>query len=226
LYFQGLLDGKHNRPLGAMLVRYLIEGEKRRLRKGYEKMARMLDKGRNPDKAFRSVFGPPKGIEPRFLAWLRTAQEPWTPIFNEWERIGPGRFLGRAKGVTSACRLKNPAESLRATLEVPGTLPGPAGLLLHFEDRKNFTVAFIDKKMKFSVRRMEKGRWKVLGSTPCPPLEKADRIRFHATRKGNGVTVSVEGKSLGPFTLPGEIFGLALQRCAVRFRDVSWKDGK
>jgi hypothetical protein len=217
-----LVEGGHHRPMGAMLVRYLVEGEKGRLRSRYEKLAKAYDRGRASTSGFKSVLGDPAKLEPRFKSWLEKNQEPWAQVFNYWERIGPGRFEGIAKGVYSAARIKAPAAHIEAVMEIPKEGPWDGGLLLGFLDKKNYTMALVNGGKRLVVSHLEKGRWKTLASRSLPSPRQKGLLRFSASRTGKDVTLFVEGEKMGSFKLRGLTFGLAARCCTVRFRDVKW----
>ncbi|MHC4598068.1 MAG: hypothetical protein ACYS47_03595 [Planctomycetota bacterium] len=222
-----LVDGASHRPMGAMLVRFLVQRRKGSLRPRYEKLAKSLDRGRSSASAFKSVMGDPKALQPRFRAWLEENQEPWTPVFNEWERIASDRFQGTAKGVMSAVRLRGEPRHLEATLEVPREGPWKGGLLLAHRDRRNYTVTLASSGKRIKVNRYENGRWKTLFSGALPPPKEAGRLRFTAEREGEEVVLTVEGTTVTRVVIPRPAFGLALDGCTLRFRDVRWEtEGK
>jgi hypothetical protein len=216
-----LVEGKLHRALGAMLVRFLYEGEKGRLRRTFRKLAKKLDRGAESLSAFKSCFGNPQALQPRFLAWLIGAQEPWSSDFHRWELVGPGRILGTAKVLTHT-RLRYPARSLKGTLDIPASGTWHAGVLLHYQDRKNLTLALASNRNFIEVRRKKGGAWTRLARETCPKPKTPGSLRFQARREGSLVHLEVEGEAFGPFELPGATFGLALDRCTVRFRDLEW----
>jgi len=212
--------------VGALFVRFLIQGEKGRYRRSFEAMAASLDHGQNASPCFRAHFGDPKALQPKFLEWLKGAQVPWAPVFNEWEQTAEDRFLGAAAGVTTACRLKLPAKRLEATVEVPASGGWCAGLLLHFTDAKDFSVALADGGGRVVVSRFLAGIWTPLLSKPIPPPKAPGLLAFEAVRTGERVAVKVEGEDFGSFPLPGSVLGLALRDCEARFRGVRWETGE
>jgi hypothetical protein len=219
-----LVEGGNHRPMGAMLVRFLVQRQKGRLRARYEKLAKSLDRGRSSASAFKSVLGDPRALEPHFLAWLEKNQEPWTPVFNEWERIAEDRFLGTARTVTSAVRIRRPARRLEATLEVPSEGPWKGGLLLAFRDRRHYTLALARNGKSLAVNRLENGRWKRLFSGPLPRPKTPGLLRMAAERDGEETVLTVEGVTMKRLRIAQPAFGLALDACSLRFRDVRWED--
>lgn len=224
---EGLLEGASSRPAGCMLVRYLLEGETGRLKPAWSRLAKALDGGQRANRLFRSLFGSPAALQARFASWLETAQEPWSQVFNEWERIGADRFRGEAPGsIVSMARVKAPCARLEATLEIPAETQWLAGLLLFFGSPKDYVVAFAESTGSLSVRRFQGGTWSRLATVKLPPAARPGLLALSAAREQDRTVLSVEGTTLGRFALPPSSFGLSLQGCTVRFRDVRWTEAE
>jgi hypothetical protein len=205
------------------LVRFLVNGEDGRWRKRFLALARKYDKGGSAVSLFTRNIGDPAKVEARLAEWIEGEQEPWCQIFNEWEGIGPGRFVGRAApAIVSACRVKAPVSRLAATLEVPAAGGWTGGLLLHHAGKEDYSTAMALEGNVIRVVRRADGKWIRLAEKPCP-AEKNGRLRFLAVRDGDRVTLTVEGEEIGAFDLPGSHLGLAIQGCTIRYRDVAWE---
>ena len=233
---QAVVDGEvSGRPLYFALVRYLVKGGGDRLFKRFKRLSRKLDAGGVSPKAFSQIVGSPRKLESAFLDWLRREQEPWRQIFNEWEGIGPGRFQGTAGGaIVTTCAVKGPALRLDATLEVPDEGSWVGGVLLSHvdgegKDGADYTTALChgargrEGGRERRVVRRQGGKWVRLGTFPCPASRVPGRLHFALERRGQAVTLRVEGKTMGVFDLPSLTFGLALQGSTLRYRDVTWE---
>jgi hypothetical protein len=221
---KSVVEGTMDRPVSCMMVRYLLHGRKGRFRPAWTKFSRAMDRGRKSSRLFRSVFGGPEPFQAGLLQWLRTEQEPWTLVFKGWERIDSDRFEGRSvPGTMSVCRLKAPCRYLQATLETPDHDRWEGGILLHFDDTRNYTVAFLDPSARVHVARLKGGRWVYLSKRmKLPPPGPSKGRRFEVSRDGEKVYLTVDGKFFGGFPLPGHTLGLALLGCTLRYRDVEW----
>ncbi|KAA0213658.1 hypothetical protein EDM80_07750 [bacterium] len=209
------------RPEQWAFVRYLHHAEKGAIKKKWEQIARRLDQGESSRNIFKSVFGDPKALGTKVHEWLKTEQEPFKPVFLEWEGVAPGVLKGWS-GVTTLCRTSGDAASLSASLQVP---PGDwiGGLLLHFESTSDYTVALVKSSGTVSINRRVQESWKVLHSAAAPARQSPDRLSLKAERGLGGVTFTVDGVSFGPFDLPGRKLGLCLENCNLTFSDVTWK---
>lgn len=215
--------GGLDRPLGAMFVRYLLEGENGRYRKAFDLAAREFDRGGKPGRNdFRNFFGDPAAVSPRFLSWLRASQEPMAQVFNEWEMRAPGTYMGEAKGVYSATRIKAPASSIEAILERPASDRWRAGLLLDFKDAADFTIGIVDASGAVTVQNLAGGVWRTLASARRADDAPRDLVALSARRSGGQVEFAVDGRVAGSAPASSRVLGLAVHDCAAVFRDVKW----
>ncbi len=214
-------DRASSRPEQWAFVRYLQNAEQGKFKKQWSQIAKRLDRGESAKNIFRSVFGDPKSLGDKVHEWLKTEQEPCKPVFNEWEGIAPGRIKGWAS-VTSACRTRGEVTRLDAALQVP---EGPyiGGLLLHWANNDDYTVALIKSSGSVHVNRRVKDSWQVLFTGPAPKAADPKVYRLAAQRLESGVEFIIENQSYGPFDLPAGPLGLCLENCKLTFHDVTWK---
>ncbi|NJN14450.1 MAG: hypothetical protein HC813_02110 [Planctomycetes bacterium] len=207
-----------NRPLGWALVRYLDT----QMEKKFAPLARKYDGGNVAGPLFRKMIGNPKTVQPAFLAWLEKEQEPWSPVHVDWQGMSGNRILGKGTG-TCVCRIKAPVTLLEATLEIPAAKKWKAGVMLHYTSKEDWSVLLIDWAGFLDIKRWENGRFQILeqGQGPGPTAEGSYRIQLF--RRGEKVFASMGTVSFGPWELPGESFGLALDSCEVSFRELTWK---
>jgi hypothetical protein len=197
----------------------LFEKDKGRKDKPFRKLAQNLDSGRRPSKAVAKQIG---AVQGKLVAWLRETQQPFVQIYNEWEGTGEGRFRGQAN-LVSACRVKKSVTRIGATIDAESGDTWSAGLLLHFTDADDFTVALVTSTGTLKIHRRQAGAWEIIHQDALAMPSKEGQIKLAAVREANGVRVTVGSETFGPFELPGNTFGLALDNCTARFRNVSWE---
>ena len=211
-----------SRAVSWALVRFLATGDEGKPLPRFDVFREKMDHGGAATPLFRSYFGRAGRLQPRLQAWLASHQTGWTPVFNEWEQVGPDGFRGRA-GVVSACRLKHPPQSLHATVEVPRGLGARAGLLLHWTDNDDYTVLLVSGRGGVRVDRRQGGAWRPLYRGRVALAPGGGEVTLGARRDGDAVVVQVASQEIGRFELPPGPFGLALERSDVSFRDVAWE---
>ncbi len=216
-------NAKVSRPLGWAIFRFLATGKAGKPLPGFATFCRKMDQGGQPFALFKKAFGRPAKLFPRFLSWLREHQSPWAQVFNQWEQIGPQAFRGHA-GVVSACRLKEPATTLGAVVELPARKRRwRAGLLLHWTSADDYTVALVTKGGWIAIDRRLQGRWQRLARDRWPASESSTSRALRATREGPKVAFFLDGRRIGAWALPGSALGLALDNGDLRFRDVDFR---
>ena len=213
-------DAHAERPVGWAVVAWLATGRHGKPQRGFRTFLKKADKGTHPGKAFRQVFGKVSGLAPRIVSWLSSHQQPWEQVFNEWEMVSASRIRGSAR-VVSLCRPRGPCDRIAAKLEVPEAGAFQGGLLLHFVDGDDYTVALVDAAGGLRVNRRRAGRWERLGEGAVGAPPRGKTIAMSAERAGDGVRLRVSGKAFGPFDLPGTSLGLALDGATLHFRDVA-----
>jgi hypothetical protein len=228
-----------DRPVWMALVAYLCEADGGKLRKKFDALGKQFESGNHAGGLFRTHIGDPAAMQPEFVKWVASHQEPWTQVWNEWEGTGEGTFFGHA-GVVSACRFKADAKEITATLVIPkrdDMLAKPdgnwrGGLLLGYSGGEEYTVALINQIGRIVIQRRHDGKWDTLYDDNPPPKEAENTYVFRAMRKDGKVRLSVDGRDIGEWAVEGAKFGLALDNCKLNFSDVkvtpaeAAKDGK
>jgi len=209
------------RPIAWALLRYLATGRAGKPLPGFESFRQKMDRGAQAPSTFKHTLGRPGKLLPRLRAWLRANQAAWAQVFNEWEQTGPAAFRGHA-GVVSACRLKRSATSLQAVFTVAPVQPRwRAGLLLHWSDVDDYTVALVTRAGEVAVDRHRRGRWERLFSVQRPAPDHTHSRRLRAVREGPRVAFFLDGRRVGAWALPGKTLGLAMDNGDVAFSEVS-----
>ncbi|MCC6466029.1 MAG: hypothetical protein IT463_11880 [Planctomycetes bacterium] len=215
-----MIDGARAsaRPEQWALVRYLALTDDARRQKAWQKLRKNLDAGQQARQCFRQCLGDPKELQPKIVEWLRTQQEPFVPVWNEWQGAGPDALWGTS-AVTSAARLRADAKGITATMLVPeGSYKG--GLLLGYADNSEYTVMLLDHNGSFSVNRRNADQWKVLLTGRAPAPTAAGLRKLEAVRTATGYALTVDGTPLGEVECPEGKLGVALENCTLRFTEV------
>ena len=210
---------KSSRPLAWALYTYFATGAEGDPLPGFSTFRRQMDAGRRAGGVVRKQFGKAGRLHASLVAWLERSQSPWSQAFNEWEQTGTGCFRGRA-GVVTACRCKRRAQVIGATLEVPSGGRWRGGLLLHWTDVDDYTVATLDRWGGVQVNRRQGGRWNRLHSSRIRRPRSAGSHDLVAVREGEGVSFWIDGREIGAWTLPLGPMGLCVEACDLQFRDV------
>jgi len=204
------------------LVRFAATGRRGKPVGRFSGFARKLDAGNESSRLFRRLVGKPERLLPDFRDWLHDHQQPWRYVHNEWQSAGPSALRGTAKKVWSVCARKDRSNSLKATMRVAGQPKGwRGGVVLHFEDGENFSVAALDWGGFVHVQRMEHGRWKIMERGRVPGIDPSKDAVFHAFRRPNGVSMMIGNTGFGPWQLPKGPFGLVVYRSDLLFTDLA-----
>ncbi len=220
-----LAKGDLSRPLMWALFRWLRHGAEEKKRANLPRLCDKLDRGAAGDDLLWKAFGSPPRVAEALVAYLETEQEPWTPVFNEWEGIGPGRIRGVAPPpIVSFCRVKAEVRRLAASLQVPAEGDWRGGLLLDYAGNADYVVAMSTPDGTVTVaRRTDAAGWQTLGAVKFPPPAPGQPLPFVAERGEGGVRLRVAGRDAGHYPLAARSMGLALQGCDLRFADVAWE---
>jgi hypothetical protein len=210
------------RAITWTLFRYLATGNDGKPLRGYETFCRKMDRGGVLGPVFKRAFRNPRKLEAKYVAWLRSEQQPWLQVFNEWEDRGGGRFRGHAR-VVSACRVNGDTEQVSADLVVPAKAEWCGGLLLHYTDAKDYTVALLRPDGSYRVDRRVGNRWSRLDGGLVGDRREAATVHFEARREGDGVVLVIGEQRLGPWDLPVSPMGLAIDASDLCFKDVTWR---
>ena len=197
-----------SRPLGWALYRYLAtQGGK-----SFPKWTKKMNSGGSATSTFKRGFK--KKLRAGFVPWLEQHQEPFRQVWNEWQGAGNNSVRGFA-GVVSVCQLKRDVTELSAVIVPPKSGRWTAGLLLHYKDKDDFTVAMLENGTVLYRDHVHTRLERI-------PL-KAATLKIKAFRKDGKTYVSVGDETFGPWELEGGRFGFAIDNCDVRFDQVRWK---
>ncbi|MCC7509114.1 MAG: hypothetical protein IT464_07040 [Planctomycetes bacterium] len=206
------------RPEQWALVRYLLLADEGKHAKNWAKLCKKLDSGQSAKNTFKSTIGDPKKLKPQIREWLGTQQEPFVPVWNEWQGQGSNAVHGTST-VTSACRTRVDATEIGATFTPPeGTWKG--GLLV-YESGDEYTVALLNSGGGFSINRRAGNAWTVLASGSAPAHEGSYRLK--AVRNGEEVTISANDTLIARLPIKGSKLGVCLENCTLAFSAIEWK---
>ncbi len=190
----------------------------------FKGFAKKLDAGNQASKLYKRMIGPPKTLGPKFLAWLRANQQPWRYVHNEWQSAGPKSLRGADKKVWSIAVLKLSSKQFTATMRIAGKPKGwRGGVVLHYEDPRNFSVAALDWGGFVHIQRMIDGKWKIMERGHVPSVEGQKDPVFALFRRKNGVLMMIGNTGFGPWELPDGPFGLTVYKSDLIFTDVEAK---
>lgn len=207
------------RPEQWALVRYLMLADEGKHAKNWAKLCKKLDGGQSAKNTFKSTIGDPNKLQPQIRKWLGTQQEPFVPVWNEWQGQGSNAVTGTST-VTSACRTRDDADQISATLTVPdGSWKG--GLLI-FESGESYTVALLNDGGGFSINQRANSAWTVLKTGQAPAAGEG-RYRLSAVREAKEVTISANDTVLARLPIAGSKLGVCLENCTLAFSSIEWK---
>ncbi len=211
-------NGQANRPLGAMVIRYLATKEPKK----FSRFAKAIEKGNASDRLFQRSFGSFPAFSKPFLTWLESHQEPLEIRFDEWERTGSKSMLGHSKDRISITTFEDTVSLVQCRIPNRQEETGRVGLVLSYRAQDDFTVALIDQKGQLEILTREPNNWNRVERKALAALAGSD-IRLAAKRDDTGVSLLINDERLGPYLLPNGSLGLALDSCEVRFTDLSGK---
>ena len=212
-----------DRALAWALYAHITTGDKGKPLPKLNKFAPKMDGGVKTDPLFWQCFGKPEEYAPRFLEWLAASQQPFVTIEGDWEGLAPGRVRGAAEGI-GACRTQPGLSEMKATILAPkGRVRWRAGAVLSYAGEKDYALFLVDWAGYLNIFRLVDGRQKVIEQGPGPGPSDDGAYRIHLFRKGGKVYLMFEGgASYGPWELPGDGFGLAVEGCDLAFADI-WR---
>jgi hypothetical protein len=206
------------RPEQWALVRYLLLAEEGKHAEAWARLCRKLDGGQAAKSTFKKTIGDPARLQPLIREWLKTQQEPFVPVWNEWQGLGADAAMGTST-VTSACRTRGDATEIAATFTVPeGAWKG--GLLI-FDSAENYTVALLNSGGSYSINQRINNGWTVLASGQAPAHEGNYRVKV--VRDGEAVTFTANDTELAKLEVAGGRLGVCLEGCTLRFSTIEWK---
>ncbi|HEX5138797.1 MAG TPA: hypothetical protein VFY93_17640 [Planctomycetota bacterium] len=210
-----------SRPLAWAIYRHLSTGNAGKPLRGFERIADKLDNGAKPSSIFWKSFGQPAAYRKALIAWLEKEQQPFVPLFVEWDSLGADRVRGFSGGMAT-CRLRAKATTLAVTIQLPER--GWGGGLIHATGPEDYTVFLVDRAGHGRVSRRRAGAWENIEQGTVPVAGEDGSVRLEMTLKDGSVRVGLDGGvTFGPWELPDPALGLAVDGADVVFRDLAWR---
>lgn len=220
-HLDDVLDGKApaERPECMHLVRWLCTAEGGKLRPKFDDLAVRMDRGAKVDASdFAKAVGPWKRRLPEFLDWLKGVQQPWEPLFVDWDARGEAALRGTAP-VVGLCRRR--ADTRRVAVRVKPAVAGSwrGGILLRWAGPDDYDIGVIDNGRRAQVDRRRAGAWQRLAEVDVP--RPSDGVwRLEAERSGESVVFSVFGEKVAEVESTSSSMGLAVDAGSVDFTEI------
>jgi hypothetical protein len=177
-----------------------------------------------PNPSFATLVGDPAALSPPLALHLVTAQEPMQPIYTEWTHTGQHATFGDSLLYFSFAVTKSSPAHFEARYDVPSTPSWSAGVMLGYQDNKNYLALVLSQNGKLQLFRSTAGSL-IFSAAGTAPASLGDGTGTLAIDYGPGATVTatVNGTtSSHAVTLPLR-GGIALYDSQVRFHDIAWK---
>ncbi|MDB4589800.1 hypothetical protein OAV21_01360 [bacterium] len=211
-------NGQTNRPLGALVIRYLATKEPKK----FSRFAKAIEKRDASERLFQRSFADYPTFTKPFLTWLESHQQPLDIRFDEWERTGSGSMLGHSKDRISITTFKDTVSLVQCHTRNRQDEAGRVGLVLSYRAQEDFTVALFNQKGHLEILTCAHNQWKRVERKALAAFHDTN-VRLAAKRDDAGVSLLINDERLGPYLLPNGSLGLALDSCEVRFTDLSWR---
>ena len=219
----GFVDGKiPNHSLSWAFCRFMLTGSAGQPFKGYQKWARKMDGGNPPLALFRKTYGRDDKLQAQFLPWLEAQQPQLQQVTGDWSATGPNsvRAMAKKHGIL---RVFGKPTAVEATIVVPAEGRWIAGALVHYNNPDDYTVALLDWGGFIRIQRWMKTRWQMIERGQGPPKGKDGNYKLQIFRRKGKTYLMVGLDGYGPWDVPGDGIGLAIDRCDVRFKSITWK---
>ncbi len=216
-----VIDGRApaERPPCMYLVRWLCEAQGGKLRGKFDALAAKMDRGAKAGFGdFEAAVGPWKKRQAEFLEWLTTVQQPWEPLFVDWDARGEAALRGSST-VVAICRRRAPSSHVAANLHPPSTGAWRGGVLLAWTGPRDYVIGMVHDGSKGRIDRLEDGAWKVVVETAvASPADGAWHVE--AVRDGGSVAFRVNGVTIGDVETQSASLGLAIDACTADFTEI------
>lgn len=219
--FAGMITSERAsaRPEQWALVRYLItEGDKKK----WAGLAKKLDGGQDARNNFKKYFGEADKLKPKVHEWLKTQQEPFIPVWNEWQGRGPDACMGTAPTSYSMCRTRADADSIAADVLIPKEGNWQGGVLVYFDSTDDYAMFMINQSGDWLVTRGGKS-WSTSASGKVETPKSEGSYRLKAVREGDSIKLHIDNAEVGAVELPKSPMGICLRNCTLEFRKIEWK---
>ena len=142
---------------------------------------------------------------------------------GDWSATGPAGVRAQTK-TRGVLLVPKTTTALEATILVPKKGRWLAGALLHYTSPDDFTVALLDWGGFIRIQRWQKTRWKTFERGQGPPKGKDGNYHLQIFRKKDKTFLMVGLAGYGPWDIPAEGLGLAIEKTdGVVFDRISWK---
>lgn len=174
--------------------------------------------------SFAALVGDPKALSPLRAAHVATAQEPMTPVYTEWTHVGQHAAYGDSLVYFSLAVTRNEAAHFEAQYDVPTAASWSAGVVVGYQDNKNFSALMLSSGGKLSLGVSTAGNL-IFNNIGTAPASMGNGTGIFAVDYGAGgmVTATVNGKATTqtiPLPTRG---GIAINDSRVMFHDIAWK---
>lgn len=216
-----VIDGRApaERPGCMYLVRWMCEAQDKKLRPKFDALAAKMDRGAKVSLSdFEAAVGPWKKRQAEFLEWLATVQQPWEPLFVDWDARGEAALRG-SSAVVAICRRRAPSSHVAANLRPQGTGAWRGGVLLSWTGPRDYVIGMVHDGGKGRIDRLEDGAWKVLVEVPIAASTDGS-WHVEAVRDGGSVAFLVNGAKVGDVETASTSLGLAIDACAADFTEI------
>jgi len=205
------------------LVRWLATGRKGKPQANWGAFKRKADAGQTLGQLFGHEFGEPADMRAEFLNWLIANPQAFVAVRGDWSARGADGIHAEAEGL-GLCPSANPAREIQAVIRVPTEKKRwLGGFLMHYEDPANYSIFLIDWAGHLRAHRFVKGSRQIMEQGPGPGPDPDGTYKLRMFRERGGVYVMLGTASYGPYELPGDRFGLAVDGCSLDFTDVKWR---
>ena len=155
-------NGQTNRPLGALVIRYLATKEPKK----FSRFAKAIEKRDASERLFQRSFADYPTFTKPFLTWLESHQQPLHIRFDEWEHTGSESMLGHSKDHISITTFKDTVSLVQCHTRNRQDEAGRVGLVLSYRAQEDFTVALFNQKghLEILTRAQHQTTWKCTGT--------------------------------------------------------------
>lgn len=215
---EDVVSGKYPspRPLAWALVSFLMEHDSQ----AYRRLQDRLNDHAAPLEAWGAVYGDKAPTAADLTKWLAAHQQPWKIVWISWQQ--QGKWLSAESTTNALALLKQPADSLQATVE-PVAGPLKAGLVFGWKDDRNFWLLQATDRGGWRIVQRIDGAWKIVKQSPggrSPPATATSgpaQRRLALRHVAGGMVLSVDGADVMTVNIPAGAVGLNADGCAARF---------
>jgi len=212
-----------SRPLLWAMFRYFETADAGRWAADFGNFRSEMDGGAaDPLTAFTTHLGPPSDHNQPLAAWLSSEQEPMTPVYLEWQHVGPSEVIGDSD-FFSIARVKAPVSHFEVSFEAPPA-GGSGGVVLAYDDSDNWTgfVVHADGTASTFVSVAGSAMWWGAGTACAPACPSYQLSVDHAT--SGKADISINGVAFDSLDISAApAVGLAVNAARLSFADISWR---